>query len=252
MEIVAIYNLKGGVGKTSTAVNLAALAAQDGKKTAIWDLDPQGASTFYLGGSPITKKLARRLVDGSRGLADFVVDSQIENLSLIPYNFSMRQLDKFLYDSSGSRSRLAKIVKPLANEYDFLFIDCPPGIGIVAENIFRTATALLIPTIPTPLSMNTWFQISGFLADERKQPELMMPFFSMADFRKRIHKEIIESNSGDKVFSKAVIPYSVDVERMGVEQIPTVISAPKSRSSAAFHKLWEETQSRLKKLRKNK
>lgn len=245
MDTIALYNLKGGVGKTSAAVNLAALSAQEGAKTLLWDLDPQGSATFYLGMTPVAKKLARRLVEGRRTLSEFAFKSPSENLSIVPHNFSMRQLDKHLYNSSSSRSQIQRMIMPLASNYDRLILDCPPGIGIVAENVFRAADALLIPLIPTPLSMNTWFQIDGFLADEEKKPNVVLPFFSMADRRKRIHNDILESNKKDRQIAKAIIPFTAEVEKMGVELRPTVEYSPKSRASLAFAELWSEVKSRL-------
>ena len=163
MKVFACYNIKGGVGKTATTVNLAYLASQEGARTLIWDLDPQGAASFYLRIKPKIKGGTKALVKQKKEMDEFIKGSDYENLDLLPADFSYRNMDLILEDSKKPLRRLRKILKPLADEYDLLFLDCPPSISLVSENVFNAAHALLIPPIPTVLSLRTLQQIEDFL-----------------------------------------------------------------------------------------
>src|ERR1043165_1983409 len=103
MVTIALYNLKGGVGKTAAAINLAYLAAADGYKTLVWDLDPQGSSSFYLGVKSVNKNETKKLFAEEIDLEDAVQSSAFENLSIIPADISARNIDTFLSDVKHSR-----------------------------------------------------------------------------------------------------------------------------------------------------
>ncbi|MCW9078425.1 MAG: AAA family ATPase, partial [Gammaproteobacteria bacterium] len=147
MKIIGVYNIKGGVGKTATAVNIAHLAAKSGLRTLIWDLDPQAAATFYLRVKPKVKR-SNKLLRGKGGLDDVVKGSDYPNLDLLPADFSYRNMDLVLGENKKPTMRLLRLLRPLSEMYDLVVLDCPPSISLVSENIFRAADALLLPTIP--------------------------------------------------------------------------------------------------------
>jgi cellulose biosynthesis protein BcsQ len=181
VKVLATYNIKGGVGKTATAVNLAYLAALEGAPTLVWDLDPQGAASFYFRIKPKIKGGGKRLVSGKRELEDCIRGTDYEGLDLLPADFSYRNMDLFLEHSKKPSHRLHKLLEPLAGEYDYVFLDCPPSISLVSENVFYAADAVLVPTIPTPLSLRTFRQIRKFLAERDLGSLKVLPFFAMAD-----------------------------------------------------------------------
>ena len=158
MKILGVYNIKGGVGKTATAVNIAHLAASSGLRTLIWDLDPQAAATFYLRVKPKVKG-SMKMLRGKRDLDEVIKGSDYANLDLLPADFSYRNMDLLLGDSKKPALQLLKLLRPLAQHYDLVVLDCPPSISLVSENIFRAADALLLPTIPTTLSLRTMEQL---------------------------------------------------------------------------------------------
>jgi len=133
MTILATYNIKGGVGKTAAAVNLAYLAAQAGARTLIWDLDPQGAATFYFRVKPKVKGGGKGLVNKSRPAGDLIKGTDYPQLDLLPADFSYRHLDIHLDEMRKPTRALHKILKPLRDEYDYVFLDCPPSISLVSE-----------------------------------------------------------------------------------------------------------------------
>src|SRR5258708_3943592 len=166
MKVIAAYNIKGGVGKTAAAVNIACLAAADGIRVLLWDLDPQAAASF-------------------------------------------------LFLGSQRKSRLRGLLSPLRAEFDLVVLDCPPGISLLSENVLRAADLLLIPLIPTTLSVRTLDQLTEFVAGlDRHQPRILA-FFSMIDRRKRLHREIAaDLPSGRTDVAAAAIPAPSAIERV--------------------------------------
>ena len=171
MKVIACYNIKGGVGKTASAVNLAYLSAQEGNSTLVWDLDPQGASSFYFRIKPKVKVGAQGLLRRKRVLDDVIKATDYDRLDLIPADFSYRNMDLTLERFRKSSTRLRKLIEPVQADYDYLFLDCPPNISLVSENVFQAAEVMLVPTIPTTLSIRTLYQLLRF-CDKRKYKHL--------------------------------------------------------------------------------
>lgn len=241
MKIIAIYNIKGGVGKTSTAVNLAYLAAQCGYRTLVWDLDPQGASSYYFRVKPKVKGGSKELIAGERELDDLIKTTDFENLDLLPADFSFRNLDLVLDARKKPTQRLKKLLQPLRDSYDFIFLDCPPNISLLSEAIFETSDILLSPIIPTTLSLRTLEQLKKFIKESNLKDLRLIPFFSMADRRKNMHKEIMDTMSEKHPdVLQTVIPYASDIERMGLERMPLGSFTNRSRSTESYQALWQE------------
>lgn len=248
MNIIGVYNIKGGVGKTATAVNLAYCAAQQGYKTLVWDLDPQAAATFYFRIKPKVKGGTKALIRGKYDLDDLVKATDFDNLDLLPADFSYRNMDLKLGDAKKPTRQLLMLLRPLSRHYDYVFLDCPPSISLVSENIFRAADGMLLPLIPTVLSLRTYQQLLDFLEGHRILGVELMPFFSMVDRRKSMHLQVMESLPNTrKELLEARIPYSSDVEKMGWERKPVGAFAPRSVAWGSYLELWRQTQERLAK-----
>ena len=247
MKIIATYNIKGGVGKTSTAVNLAYIAAQHGYKTLVWDLDPQGASSYYFRVKPKIKGGSKELIAGDRGLDGLIKATDFDNLDLLPADFSFRNLDLVLDARKKPTQRLKKLLAPLTKEYDFIILDCPPNISLLSESIFEAADILLSPIIPTTLSLRTLEQLKKYIKDNKLKHIQLIPFFSMADRRKKMHREIIETlvEKHPDILHTA-IPYASDIERMGWERMPLGAYMSKGRSTQAYQELWQEILTLIK------
>lgn len=246
MTILATYNIKGGVGKTAAAVNLAYLAAREGARTLIWDLDPQGAATFYFRVKPKIKGGGKGLVQKKNQVLDLIKGTDYPQLDLLPADFSYRHLDIHLEDMRKPTKALQKVLKPLKSDYDFIILDCPPSISLVSEAVFETADFLLVPIIPTTLSLRTLEQLMTF-GQKNDVPQLaVLPFFSMVDRRKKLHREIT-ANLTTEIPSllASEIPYSSDVEKMGVHRAALPAFAPRSRSARAYESLWSEIRARI-------
>ena len=240
MKVVATYSIKGGVGKTSAAVNLAALAAMDGRRTLLWDLDPQGAATFLFRVRAKVKGGGAKLVAGKRDALSVLKGTDIEGLDLLPADFSYRNLDLDLHDRLKKPLRgLARVLAPLATEYDVVFLDCAPSISLTSESVFAAADLLLVPLVPSTLSARTLEQLHGFL--DRGAPAVL-PFFSMVDKRKRLHRDVMAATPGA---AAAAIPSAAAVEMMGARREPLVVSHPKAPAALAYRALWDEVAAAL-------
>jgi chromosome partitioning protein len=253
MRIYATYNIKGGVGKTTTAVNLAFLAAESGLRTVLWDLDPQGAASFMFRVKPKVKGGGKALIKGKRPLDDAIKGTDFDNLDLIPADFTYRNMDLLLEAAGNGNSgggdvpggkparRLSKLLAPLADEYDAVFLDCPPSVSLVSENVLHAADIIVVPLIPTTLSVRTLEQLAGFVAEfNGHQPELLA-FFSMVDRRKKLHREITEKLSVERTeVARTVIPALSVIEMMSVERAPVAVFAPNTAATRAYRGLWAE------------
>jgi cellulose biosynthesis protein BcsQ len=240
-RILATYNIKGGVGKTSAAVNLATLAAKSGAPTLLWDLDPQGASTYLFRVRPKVKGGGTKLVAGKSDVDALLKGTDQEGLDLLPADFSYRHMDLALGDAKRPERRLARVLEPLRDEYESTFLDCPPSISLVSESVFEAADALLVPIIPATLSSRTLEQLHQVLSGNTK----VLGFFSMADRRKKLHRELMDSLSTEYDILETVIPNSAEVERMGAKRAALVDFAPNSRAARAYADLWEEVRARV-------
>jgi cellulose biosynthesis protein BcsQ len=241
MKVIALYSIKGGVGKTSSAVNLAFNSAKSGYRTLVWDLDPQGASSYYFRIKSKVKGGSKELIAGKRDLDGLIKGTDFENLDLLPADFSFRNLDLILDTKKKPTQQIKKLIKPLAEDYDFIFLDCPPNISLLSEAVFEAADILLSPIIPTTLSLRTLEQLTDFIEDNQLHNLALIPFFSMADRRKKMHKDIMDSlvKRYPKILNTAV-PYASDIERMGLERMPLGGFMNKSRSMDAYEELWNE------------
>jgi chromosome partitioning protein len=246
VKTVATYSIKGGVGKTTTAVNLSFEAASTGARVLLWDLDPQGAATFFFRVKPRVKGGVSRLL-GSRGkLAGSIKESDVAGLHLVPADFSLRHLDLHLADGTGSTASLTALLEPLTEDYDVGILDCAPGITLGSEAVFHAADVLLVPTVPTTLSVRTLEQLTGFLDGDTDDGPEVLPFVSMLDRRKTLHRELIESLATvEPPFLSTAIPNASVVERMAVHRAPLGEISPRSKARKAFTDLWTELATHL-------
>ena len=240
--VLATYNIKGGVGKTSAAVNLAYLAARGGATTLLWDLDPQGGSTFLLRVKPKVKGGGEKLVRGKSDVSARIKGTDYDNLDLLPADFSYRHMDLHLDSAKRPTRRLGRVLSPFESEYDYIFLDCPPSISLVSESVFQAADALLIPVLPATLSA----RMLDYIGDVAGDQVTRLPFFSMVDARKRMHRDVMDAFRAERSeMLQTVVPLAADVERMGLARAPLEEFASHGRAAEAFRNLWAEVSVRL-------
>ncbi|MFZ5799580.1 MAG: ParA family protein [Desulfobulbus sp.] len=245
MSIIAVYNIKGGVGKTATAVNLAYLSANDGAQTLLCDMDPQGSSSFYFRIKPDRKFSADKLLKGGKHIDRNIRGTDFPGLDLLPADFSFRNIDIVLDDMKKSKQRLGKILNPLREEYARIFLDCPPNITLLSENIFHAADYILVPLIPTTLSCLALKQLYNFLDEIDENRSKVLVFFSMVEKRKKMHWELMQQLIREPGVMPALIPFLADIERMGQYRQPVNAALPHSLAAAAYADLWREIRKRM-------
>lgn len=245
MKVVATYSIKGGVGKTTSAVNLAREAAGTGARVLVWDLDPQGAASFYFRIKAKVKGGSERLVGNKGALSDHIRASDTPGLHILPADFSLRHLDLHLDGTKRPTERLAARLAEIDSRYDVALLDCPPSISLASESVFGAADALLVPVIPTTLSSRTLRQLSEFLARRPGAPALL-PYFSMVDGRKRLHREVMATLRAEwPDMLVTPVPNASVIERMGPERAAVGEYAPSSAATLAFSRLWAEVAARI-------
>ena len=244
MKIYASYNIKGGVGKTTAAVNLAHLSAADGDRTLLWDLDPQGAASFLFRIKPRVKGGGQALIRGTKTLDGAIKGTDFDCLDLLPADFTYRNMD-LLLGKKGTHPeptrRIAHLLQPLAAEYNTVLLDCPPSISLVSENVLHATDILVVPLIPTTLSVRTLDQLTDFVASFNGHRPQIRAFFSMVDRRKRLHREITTDLWAQRPdVAQTAIPALSLIERMSIERAPVTAFAPRSQAARAYQSLWSE------------
>ncbi len=246
LPTLAIFHTKGGVGKTAAAVNLAYLAAQSGAPTLICDLDPQGSATFYFRVRPHVRAGAKVITKGGKHLAQSIVETDYEGLDLLPSDLSYRHFSLALDKVKRGKQRLKESLAPLQALYTYIVLDCPPTLSALADSVLTAADHLLIPVVPTTLSMRAYAQLLAFIYDQHYGDRPITAFFSMVERSKTLHRTLLQETMGhDHRFLQSVIPYATDIEKMGLRREPVGAFAPRSPGAMAYMALWQELQSRL-------
>lgn len=246
MKIIAVYNIKGGVGKTATSVNMAYTIAKDGFNTLIVDLDPQGASTYYFKAEPKLKGKSKKILSAKKDISESIVTTDYTNLDILPADPSYRKIDFIIDDLKGGDKWLKKILKPVKKAYDYVILDCPPNVTNLSENVFRNSDLVLVPVVPTILSVRTFDQMLAFFQEEKIDDNKIIPFFSMVEKRKNMHNrimnEFLEKNSNT---INVGIPYLSLIEKMGEYRSPVTHKYPYYEASFCYKKLWKELKTKI-------
>jgi chromosome partitioning protein len=249
MSVVAIYNMKGGVGKTTTAVTLSYFAAADGHRTLLWDLDAQGASSFAFRIRPRVPGFGKRALKTGELLEAAIKETDYHNLDLLPADFTYRKLDRLLGHFGRPKDAVAALLDTIARDYDTVLLDCPPGFSLLTEGLFAAVDAVLVPTIPTTLSLRTLGRMIKW-AERSDSASDVAAFFNMVDRRKTLHRRACEwSARQSEIFLAGQIPYASAVEQVGILRMPLPVFAPREPASHAFAAVWAELQTRVQQRR---
>ena len=241
MTVIALAGVKGGVGKTAAAVNLAVLAARADAPALLWDMDPQGAAGFCLAQEATLRRKPARLLSGRAGLRAEAVETPYRGLDLVPSRLGMRHLERLLGPAGRKRAGVRRALRGVRRSYRWVVLDCPPGAGRLMEHVLRAADLVLAPVVPSPLAIRGYEELLVLAAKTGAGRERIVPFFSMVEDRKRLHRQAMAAlRHRDSRFLNTAIPYRADIERMGETRKPIVAQRPSSQATAAYRALWRE------------
>lgn len=241
---IAVYSIKGGVGKTSFAVNFAWEAAKvSARRTLLWDLDAQGGASYLIGKDTHTLRTAASVLTRDSDPADLVQSSAIEGIDILAADPSLRGLDS-IFSSIGKKKRLTRLIERTGKDYERIILDCPPGLGDTTEQVLRAADLVVVPVVPSPLATRALEDLMEFLRAENRRVSVL-PIFSMVDRRRSLHKAALAKQP-----NWPTIPYASAVEQMAEKRLPIGAFAPSSVAGQGFSALWQAIERRIAKSEK--
>jgi chromosome partitioning protein len=250
-QTVACANQKGGVGKTTTVVNLGAYLALSGERVLIVDLDPQGNATSGLG---VDRNLLERsvydAVAGTIGLRELIVSSPVDGLELVPSAIALAGAEVELAGEEQRERRLTKALAPVTGEYDYVLIDCPPSLGLLTVNALTAADAVLIPIQCEYYALEGLTQLIATvnLVRDHLNPDLAVKgiVLTMYDPRTNLSAQVgaeVRTHLGAAVYD-TMIPRSVRLSEAPSYGLPIPLYRPDSKGADAYRRLADEVLQR--------
>jgi chromosome partitioning protein len=250
--IITVANQKGGVGKTTTTINLAAAVANKGHKTLLIDLDPQANSTMsYVDARGVQRSMYDVLVSEEMELAQVIVPTPVPNLFVAPSKISLAKLESKLIGDLDGPFRLKDRMKETATDYDYIFIDTPPTLGMITVNALVASTHVLVPIQSSYFALEGTDDLLETIEKIKARPnpnlQLLGVVITMHDKRTTLSKDIHEAIGnvfGDRVFN-TVITKSIRLEESPAYKESIFTFAPRSSGAMEYYSLSEELLSRV-------
>lgn len=246
-KIIAITNQKGGVGKTTTSINLAAGLGKKGKKTLLVDVDPQGNSSSGLGVDRRELKMSvYDVLIGSQNVEDVIIQTEFENLEIVPSSMDLAGAEIELIDMERREAILKNALVPLRDRYDYILIDCPPSLGIITTNALCVADTILVPIQCEYYALEGLSQLMNTVRRVKRQYNAQLDIegvlLTMYDGRLNLTQQVVEEVKKyfpKKVFS-SVVPRTVRLSEAPSFGKPIQYYDPYSKGSTAYDSLADE------------
>ena len=245
-KVISVANQKGGVGKTTTTVNLSTLLAKKGKKVLLIDTDPQGNATSGLG---VTKELENSVYDilvGEIGFDETIQETAIKNLKVCPSNISLAGAEVELVSMMSREQRLKTKLDVIKDQYDYILIDCPPSLGLITLNAFTASDSVLIPVQCEYFALEGLGQLLNTVnlvkKHLNKNLEIEGALLTMYDARTNLSNQVVKEVKKyfeNKVY-KTVIPRNVRLSEAPSYGMPISIYDARSKGAKAYDKLTKE------------
>lgn len=245
-KVISVANQKGGVGKTTTTVNLSTILAKKGKKVLLIDTDPQGNATSGLG---ITKEVELSVYDvlvGDTGINETIQETAIKNLKVCPSNISLAGAEVQLVSMMSREQRLKTKLDIIKNDYDYILIDCPPSLGLITLNAFTASDTVLIPVQCEYFALEGLGQLLNTVnlvkKHLNKNLEIEGALLTMYDARTNLSNQVVKEVKKyfeNKVY-KTVIPRNVRLSEAPSYGMPITIYDPRSKGAKAYEKFAKE------------
>lgn len=245
-KIIAVANQKGGVGKTTTSVNLSALLAKRGKKVVLIDADPQGNATSGLGVDKDVEKSLYDVLINEEPVAGTLQDTVEKNLKICPSNMNLAGAEVELVSQMSREHRLKEQLEGIKDKFDYIFIDCPPSLGLITLNSFTAADSVLIPVQCEYYALEGLGQLLNTInlvkKHLNKSLEIEGALLTMYDIRTNLSNQVVKEVKkyfDDKVY-KTVIPRNVRLSEAPSFGMPITMYDPKSKGARSYEKLAKE------------
>lgn len=252
--IIVIANQKGGVGKTTTAINLSAACALAGKKVLLLDLDPQGNSSLsFVEQEGVNESAFEMFTEVNSAWENFIYPTKVENLHIVPSKINLAKLEAKLVGDFDAIFRLRDRIGQIRSEYDLIFIDTPPTLGLITVNALVAATDVLIPVQSSYFALEGTDDLLETIEKVRSRPNpdlnLLGVLVTLFDKRTTLSRDVeahIRQVFGEKTF-KTIISRSVRLEESPAHKESIFSFAPNSSGSVEYRKLSEEVLKRVQK-----
>ena len=245
-KIIAVANQKGGVGKTTTTVNLCTILAKKGKKVVLLDADPQGNATSGLGIDKVVEKSLYDVLINEEPVENTLLDTVEKNLKICPSNMNLAGAEVELVSQMSREHRLKEQLELIKDEYDYIFIDCPPSLGLITLNSFTAADSVLIPVQCEYYALEGLGQLINTINLVKKHLnktlEIEGAVLTMYDIRTNLSNQVVREVKRyfeDKVY-KTVIPRNVRLSEAPSFGMPISIYDPRSKGAKSYEKLAKE------------
>lgn len=245
-KVIAVANQKGGVGKTTTTVNLSTILAKKGKKVLLIDTDPQGNATSGLGISKEVELSVYDILVGETEFDETIQESAVKNLKVCPSNISLAGAEVQLVSMMSREQRLKTKLDLVKDRYDYILIDCPPSLGLVTLNAFTASDSVLIPVQCEYFALEGLGQLLNTVnlvkKHLNKDLEIEGALLTMYDARTNLSNQVVKEVKKyfeDKVY-KTVIPRNVRLSEAPSYGMPITIYDPRSKGAKAYEKFAKE------------